>query len=123
MYHPLKIKTFNKCLNEYPHYQDRINKAIDKICVDPYYRSHLLKQKESDLRGKRAYHVGDGKNFLIIFIICEECIEKGFKNKYNSCSFCDEITDIKTIIFLLFGPHEKSYKWESNLNAHLHNLL
>jgi hypothetical protein len=102
--------SFRRCLRRYPDQRDRVRKFIDRLQADPYYsgRSHLLTIRDGiDLRGKRGAHVS--RNLVVVFMICEECINRSFRAKgYNQCDPCPETPD-KRVILLGFGAHKVAY--------------
>lgn len=111
MYELRKTRIFEECVRKYPEYRERITKTIEKICTHPYHHSHLLEKRGNiDLRGKRSRVVGNGKNFIIVFMVCEECIRNCWKGVLNNCECCDDIEDEKTVILLAFGKHERAYR-------------
>jgi len=82
----------------------RVKKRVDLILADPYQGTEQLgyPAKGMNLLGCRSAHVG--RNFRIIFVVCEECRRK------TDClyCFCEGRTD-KTVVFLNIGPHDKAY--------------
>ncbi len=49
-------------------------------------------------------------DFRIIYTVCEECINRGFKKKgYNDCPDCSKTEPDNEMIFFLVGPREKIY--------------
>jgi len=80
-----------------------IDKIEERILTDPYARTEQLTYKRGfNLKGCRSAHVG--RNFRIIFVICEEC------RKEPECEycFCGGLPD-QTVVFLTVGPHAKAY--------------
>lgn len=112
-YEALYTKTFQKTLAKHHDKTKRIERCIEKILKNPKHDSHLLKKtKGIDLRGKHRRHLTG--NFVIVYMICDECIENGFRDKgYNNCSNCDG-TPRRRVIFLAFDKHEDIYskKWK-----------
>ena len=102
-------KNFEKNTERYPDQKLRVEALINRILDDPQHESHLLQYKYGkDLRGKRSRHLS--KNFLIVFIPCDECIEKGFWDKgYNNCSFCTGQAE-KQVVFFSFGTYDVTYR-------------
>lgn len=102
--------SFRRCLRQYPDQKDRVRKFMNRLQTDPYHpgKSHLLTNRQGiDLRGKRGAHVS--RNFVIIFMVCEECINRSFREKgFNRCDPCPE-TPEKRLILLGFGPHKVAY--------------
>ena len=98
-YHP-KIKD---CLKKYPHLKKRLEKKINYILKDPFNLGEPLKY---NLKGLRS--IPFAKNFLIIYIICEECIRLQYQ-EINKCGInCSNIPE-NTVIFLYFGCHDSAY--------------
>lgn len=108
-------KSFCKCLARRNDLKRRAEVVVDRILSDPYHpRSHLLEKKgRIDLRGKRSRHISG--NFVIVYRVCEECIQEGFRDKgYNNCSHCTG-EPLKAVIFLGFDKHDVIYarQWDS----------
>jgi mRNA-degrading endonuclease YafQ of YafQ-DinJ toxin-antitoxin module len=83
---------------------ERVKKRVDRILADPYQGTEQLGHPAGgmNLLGCRSAHVG--RNFRIIFVICEEC------RREPDCEFCFcEGRADKTVVFLNFGPHAKAY--------------
>lgn len=82
----------------------RVQKRVDLILSNPYQGTEQLDYPANGLNllGCRSAHVG--RNFRIIFVVCEEC------RREADClyCFCKGRTD-KTVVFLNFGPHDKAY--------------
>jgi len=95
---------FVKNLSRYRGMRQRFKQGIEQILKDPYDRTERLGRVTGglDLRGCRSCRVG--RNFRIIFVICEEC--RHIKN-CQYC-FCEGHTD-KTVVFLTVGPHDRAY--------------
>jgi plasmid maintenance system killer protein len=85
-----------------------IQGEVDRVLADPY-NSELLTKKRSDLRGHRSVRVT--RNFRIVFIVCEECIQRDFRGKgYPDCApDCSKILPTHDIVFVAVGPHERVY--------------
>lgn len=98
-YHP-EIKN---CLKKYPHLKDQFKKKKDHILQDPFGLGEPLK---GELCGLRSFRLT--KNFVIIFLICEECRKLNHQQR-NKCSQCGNIPP-NSVIFLLFAPHDSAYK-------------
>lgn len=95
---------FQKKLAIYASLRKRVEKEVDRIIASPYEGTEELgrARRGLDLRGCRSAHVG--RNFRIIFVICEEC------RKEPDCIYCDcEGLPDASVVFLTFGPHEKAY--------------
>lgn len=102
-------KVFSRNYRRLKSLRSRIERTIDKILDDPERNTEPLKRKKGyDLRGLRSAEIG--RNFRIIFAVCEGCRSKGFKEK--NIMFCKECGELpkKTVIFLTVGPHDKAYK-------------
>ena len=88
----------------YASLRERIKKRIDQILADPYQNTEQLGFPPGglNLRGCRSAHIG--RNFRIIFVVCEEC------RREPDCQFCfcEGRTD-NTVVFLNIGPHDKAY--------------
>ncbi len=98
---PLFIKNYRR----YKSMQRRIDDKMAQILYDPYHNTELLGRKPGglNLRGCRSARVG--RNFRIIFVICEEC------RRVAECEycFCEGLPD-RAVVFLTVGPHEKAYR-------------
>lgn len=91
------------CLKKFPHLKNRFKEKKDHILENPLLLGEPLKHK---LNGLRSFPLA--RNFLIIFIVCDDC--RRLKQKsINGCLYCEQ-TPEKTVIFLLFGPHDPMYK-------------
>jgi len=81
-----------------------IKRRVDRILAHPYLNTELLGDVSGklNLRGCRSARVG--RNFRIIFVVCEEC------RKVPECEycFCEDLPD-KTVVFLTVAPHDKAY--------------
>lgn len=117
-YIPYFSEPCKKCFGRHPTFREGIADLVHKICIDPYKNSHLLKKKKGiDLRGKRRRHLTG--NFVGVFMICEECMEKGFREKgWNACHFCEEIPP-NSVVFLAFDKWDNIYKreWDSSIRS------
>lgn len=109
-YHPKYTESFKKCVDKHKDKKKRIESLVNRILENPYYKSHLLQKVDNiDLRGKRSRHLTG--NFVMVYMICEECIKEAFRNKYNYCQNCaGEL--IKQVIFLAFDKHQDIYSKE-----------
>ena len=109
VYQAHRTDNFERRIEKYSNQKARIEALINRILIDPRHKSHLLNYKYGkDLRGKRSRHLST--NFLIVFMLCDECIEQGFREKgYNNCSFCTGQPE-KKVIFLSFGTYDVTYK-------------
>jgi len=105
-YKPYFTPEFLKQTEKYQHFKKILVNKIKLLCENPYSncKSELL---VGELKGFRSARVT--KSFRIIFTICEECRNRKFQ-KFVGCSsaLCKE-KDLKTIIFLTFGPHDMVY--------------
>ena len=95
---------FVRSLTRYSSLRQRIQQRVEQILEDPYDRTERLGRvpRGLDLRGCRSARVG--RNFRIIFVICEEC------RHIKECQycFCADRED-KTVVFLAIGPHARAY--------------
>ena len=95
---------FLENLRHYGAIRDRIKRQVDKILTNPYSNTEFLVDVSGklNLRGCRSVRVG--RNFRVIFIICEEC------RRIPDCEycFCDELAD-HSVVFLTVGPHDRAY--------------
>ena len=95
---------FVRNLARYSNLRQRIQRRVEQILEDPYDRTERLGRASGglDLRGCRSARVG--RNFRIIFVICEEC------RHIKECQYCFcENRDDKTVVFLTVGPHDRAY--------------
>ena len=85
-----------------------IQGEVDRVLENPY-NSELLTKKRSDLRGHRSVRVT--RNFRIVFVVCEECIQRDFRSKgYPDCaSVCTKTLPSRDIVFVAVGQHERVY--------------
>jgi len=107
-YHPA-IKT---CLKKYPHLKKQFKKKKNYILQNPLQLGEPLK---GNLNGLRSFPLTG--NYIIIFIVCDDC--RRLKQKeINRCLECGQISS-NSVIFLLFGPHDPSYKIASRFRGNL----
>ncbi len=85
-----------------------IQHEVDRVLEDPY-NSEPLTKKRSDLRGHRSVRVT--RNFRIVFVICEECLQRDFRGKgYPDCAVgCTRALPANTVVFVAVGPHGRAY--------------
>jgi len=102
-YRPLYTSRFKKNYETFQNMQPRIDRIVAQVIEDPYIRTEQLTEKgKLNLRGCRSARVG--RNFRIIFVICEECM------KEPDCEYCPcESLPPHTVVFLTVGPHERAY--------------
>jgi mRNA-degrading endonuclease RelE of RelBE toxin-antitoxin system len=117
-YQPFYTRSFFDCLEKYRHLQDRVLILVERIVQNPKSRqSHLLKKERGiDLRGKRRRHLSG--NFVVVYVVCDECIIKGFRAKrYNDCFGC-EGKPLRRVIFLAFDKWDDIYsrEWRGDLS-------
>lgn len=108
-YESLYWETFGECLKKYKHLTQRVETIARRVAADPLSpQSHLLDYKKGiDLQGKRSRRFAN--HFCIIYMVCDECIDKGFKEQgFNNCYFCTG-EPLKRVIFLGFGIHDDVY--------------
>ncbi len=95
---------FVKNIRRYSSIKKLAKKKIDRLLTDPYQNTEFLGDPSGKLNlvGCRSARID--RNFRIVFVICEECIN------IKNCQFCfcENLPD-KTIIFLTIGPHDKAY--------------
>jgi len=95
-----------KQAKKYRHIKKVLANKINLLSENPYTncKSELL---VGELKGLRSARIT--KSFRVIFSICEECRARKFQ-KFVGCSLsiCEKM-DLKTIVFLTFGPHDKIY--------------
>lgn len=110
---PYFTEQFKEDFDKHRHLREGIADLVAKICGNPGHKSHLLKKKKrTDLRGKRSRHLSG--NFVGVFMVCEECMDKGFRDKgWNACNFCGDIPP-KSVVFLAFDKWDNIYKREWN---------
>lgn len=116
-YEPRYTPSFFDCLEKYRRLQERVLVLTERIVQAPKAQSHLLKKERGvDLQGKRRRHLSG--NFVVVYIICDECINKGFKAKgYNDCLGC-EGKPLRRVIFLAFDKWDDIYsrEWRGDLS-------
>ena len=100
---------FKAALRKYSGIKKQVLRKMEQVLSNPYHHSELLQKRKVDLRGKRSRRVT--RNFRIVFIVCEECVGKGFKAKgFNECAFCASlVSQKKYVVFMTVGPHERVY--------------
>ncbi len=111
-YRPLYTEVFVECLEKHRGQQDRVLKLVERILEAPKIRqAHFLEFRNGvDLRGKRRRHMSN--NYVVIYIVCEECINKGHRTKgYNNCHFCSGKPS-NNVIFVAFDKWDDIYKKE-----------
>ena len=95
---------FLRNLKRYSSIRKNIKRRVEQIISDPYHNTEPLgdMSKKLNLTGCRSIRVD--RNFRIIFVICEECLE------IPECEycFCDDLEE-KTVVFLTVGPHDRAY--------------
>lgn len=103
---PYFTPEFLKQIEKYRHFKKILVNKIKLLIENPYVncKSELL---VGELKGLRSARIT--KSFRVVFVICEECRNRKFQ-KLTGCSsaLCKEM-DLKTIIFLTFGPHDMAY--------------
>jgi len=95
---------FARNLARYSNLRQHIQRRVEQILEDSYIRTERLGRVSGglDLRGCRSARMG--RNFRIIFVICEEC------RHIKECQYCFcENRDDKTVVFLTVGPHDRAY--------------
>jgi mRNA-degrading endonuclease RelE of RelBE toxin-antitoxin system len=104
-YQPVYEEQFKRKLQRYSGVRERIKRQVQRVLVNPYQNTELLSDPSGklNLRGYRSVRVG--RNFRVIFVICEEC------RRVPDCQFCfcEGLPD-KTVVFLTVGPHERGYR-------------
>lgn len=111
-YSPLYTEVFVECLEKYREQQNRILELVERILEAPKIpQAHFLQLKHGvDLRGKRRRHMSG--NYVVIYIVCEECIAKGHRAKgYNNCHFCSGKPS-NNVIFVAFDKWDDIYRRE-----------
>jgi mRNA-degrading endonuclease RelE of RelBE toxin-antitoxin system len=105
LYQPIYEERFKKNLQRYKGLRDRIKRQVQRVLANPYHNAELLGDPSGklNLRGCRSARVG--RNFRIIFVICEEC--RGMPD-CQFC-FCEGLPD-KAVVFLTVGPHQRAYR-------------
>ncbi|EKD28866.1 MAG: hypothetical protein ACD_79C00182G0011 [uncultured bacterium] len=115
-YQEIYTQVFLKNLKRYSAIKEQAKKKIDRIISNPYHNTEPLQDKShkrngQNLLGFRSCRID--RNFRIIFVICEEWIKlKQSGEKAAECPGCEEFFkhNVKTLIFLTVGPHDKSYQ-------------
>lgn len=97
-YHPQILK----CIETYSNMKERFKKKREYILKSPIELGEPL---QGNLHGLRSFPFGG--NFIIIYIVCEECRRLQQQDK-NRCFQCGQIPD-NAVIFLAFGPHDPTY--------------
>lgn len=100
---------FKAALQRHSGIKKQVLRKMEQILSNPYHHSELLQKRKVDLRGKRSRRVT--RNFRIVFMICDECVSKGFKAKgFNECTFCASLVPQKHyVVFMTVGPHKRVY--------------
>jgi len=107
-YEKFVTSSFVERYDRYKSLQNRIDKKADQIVKNPYHNTGILGKQEVDLRGLRSARMG--RNFRIIFGVCEECRAKGFREKnILYCKPCEDKED-KSVVFLTVGTHKRAYQ-------------
>lgn len=105
LYHPEYTSLFEKNLRRYQGLHDRIHRTVIRVLRNPYHNTECLNDRPSrvNLKGCRSARLG--RNFRILFVICEEC------RTVPECEycFCEGLPD-KTVVFLTVGPHGRAYR-------------
>jgi mRNA-degrading endonuclease RelE of RelBE toxin-antitoxin system len=102
-YQPRYTARYIKHYRAFHNLRARIDGVETRILTDPYALTEPLGSKgQLNLKGCRSARVG--RNFRIIFVICEEC------RKEPDCDYCycEGLSD-RTVVFLTVGPHDKAY--------------
>jgi len=91
---------------KYRKHQEAVHQVVQRICLDPFRRSHLLTNKHGhDWRGKRDRHVKG--NLVLVFAICAECKRQGFHQEgWNTCCDDPSMKPDDLIVFLTLGSHK-----------------
>jgi len=100
---------FKAALRKHAGIKKQVLRKMEQILSNPYHNSELLQKKKVDLRGKRSRRIT--RNFRIVFMICEECVTRGFRAKgFNECAFCTSLDPQENyVVFMTVGPHERAY--------------
>jgi len=95
---------FVKNLRRYSSIKKLAKKKINRILKNPYHNTEFLGDPTGKLNLIGCRSVRVDRNFRVVFVICEECIN------IKNCQFCfcENLSD-KTIVFLTIGPHDKAY--------------
>ena len=102
MYLPIYLPVFKENIEKHSNLKRFTERKINSILEHPY-NSESLKYALSGLRSCPVR-----RNYLIIFGILEEHKKCNFEFGFNLEVLKDY--DDKTIIFLIFGPHDDAYK-------------
>lgn len=94
---------FVKSLRKHAALKKTVQKKVDMILAHPLALGEPLK---GSLRG--YYSCPVKKNFLIIYLYCTLCRNKG-DNMVVLCSDCRSCSN-DTIKFVNLGPHDQAYK-------------
>jgi mRNA-degrading endonuclease RelE of RelBE toxin-antitoxin system len=114
----LEIRTFSKNIKKYfRNDEDKIRAKIQEMLTINPYRYEFLKGKVivSGLKlvGLRHMKVGiKGRHggAVILYRICEECLEHKYYEKSDAqCDFCDEEVENQVVIFDTF-PRSRGYR-------------
>ena len=108
IYEKFVTSSFVESYKRYKNLQNRIDKKADQIMKNPYHNTEVLGKQEGDLRGLRSARIG--RNFRIIFGVCEECRAKRFHEKnILFCKHCEDKED-ESVVFLTVGTHKRAYQ-------------
>jgi len=83
-----------------PDFVAQTKAKIANLTEDPYHHTKLMK---AQYRGKREARINDSDR--IVFVICEECGESGFR-KYNQCSDCGDTPKNTLLMVNLILGHD-----------------
>lgn len=116
IYQEIYTPTFAHNLKKYSTVKEQAKKKVDRIISNPYYNTEPLQDKSNrkggqNLLGFRSSRID--RNFRIIFVVCEEWLKLQNSGKeVTECPMCEELgqKNLKTIIFLTVGPHDKAYE-------------
>ena len=103
-YIPLFHPTIKDKLKKYPHLKNRFQNKVDYIIRSPLTIGEKLRGNYTGLRS-----IPLTGNFILIFLVCEECIQLGHNSTLNNCLQHSEIPQ-NTVIFLTFSPHDIAYR-------------
>ncbi len=108
-FRPQFAKGFAKDLRRYAGLRRQIQNKVEQVLDDPYRSSELLTiGRWSDLRGKRSVRIT--KKFRLVFAVCEECLNRGFKDRgFNNCAGCTKTVPDDIVVFLSIGPRDTAY--------------
>ncbi|MGM0418296.1 MAG: hypothetical protein ACQEQS_06210 [Thermodesulfobacteriota bacterium] len=95
---------FLKNLKRYSSIRQAIKRRVERVLTNPYHNSEFLGDVTDKLNLIGCRSVRIDRNFRVVFVICEECLD------IADCGFCfcDNLPD-KTVVFLTVGPHDKAY--------------